>query len=140
MAPPLIAAYSAEHCGGHECGDERFGHDNAREKKRAAEAEIDQTCDETAPVIRELFANQKDKCNRGYDRQRERQPSCCLIHAENFVRSNDEPVEQGRFLQARYAVVRWEQPVMARHHLARGAGVLALRLTVEIAGPNGDHM
>src|SRR5215211_6975384 len=51
MAPPLIAAYSAEHRASYECGDERFGHDNAREKKCAAEAEIDQTCDETAPVI-----------------------------------------------------------------------------------------
>jgi hypothetical protein len=51
MAPALIAAYSAEHRASHECGDERFGHNNAREKKRAAKAEIDQTCDETAPVI-----------------------------------------------------------------------------------------
>src|SRR4029453_16011168 len=125
MAPALIAAYCAEHCAGHECGYERFGHDDAREKKRAAEAEIDQTCDETAPVIRELFANQKDKCDRGYDGQRDRQTVRCLIHAKNFVRNNDDPVEQWRFLQARYAVVRWEQPVMAPHHLPPGPAVLA---------------
>ncbi len=29
---------------------------------------------------------------------------------------------------------------MARHHLACGSGVLALRLTVEIARRNGHHM
>src|SRR5215469_15281013 len=130
MAPAPITGYSTEHRTGHECGDERFGHDNAREKERAAEAEIDQTGDETAPIIRELFANQKDKCNRGYDRQRDRQSGRCLIHAENLVANNDEPIEQWRFLQARYAVVRWKQPVMARHHLARRSGVLALGLAV----------
>src|ERR1700751_2557646 len=117
MAPSLIAADCTEHRAGHECGDERFGHDNAREKKRAAEAQIDQTCDETAPVIRELFANQKDKCNRGYGGQRDRQSRRCLIHAEGFVACNDEPIEQWRFLQAWYAVVRWKQPVVARYHL-----------------------
>ena len=74
------------------------------------------------------------------DGQGDRQSSRCFIHAENFVASNDQPVEQRRFLQARYAVVRWKQPVMARHHLARGSGVLALRLAVEIAGTNGHHM
>src|SRR5439155_15428327 len=140
MAPPFIAAYSAEYRAGHECADERFGHDNSGEKKRAAEAEIDQTGDETAPVTRELFANQKDKCNGGYDRQRNGQPGRCLIHAENFVRSNDKPVEQWRFLQARYAVVRWKQPVMARHHLARCSGVLAFGFAVEVPGPNGHDM
>src|SRR5437773_9024706 len=100
MAPPFIAAYSAEHRASHECGDERFGHDNAREKKRAVEAEVDQTGDGTSPVIRELFANEKGECDRGYDGERERQPSRCLSHSENFVRNNYEPVEQRRFLQA----------------------------------------
>src|SRR6187455_1781313 len=140
MAPALVAAYSAEHRAGHECGDERFRHDDAREKKGAAKAEIDQAGDETAPVIRKPFSDKKDKCNRGYDGQRNRQSSRCLIHTENFIRSNDEPVEQWRFLQARYTVVGWEQPVMVRHHLARCPSVLALRLTVEIAGANGHHV
>src|SRR5689334_8515252 len=106
MALPLIAAYSAEHRSGHEYADERFGHDDAREKKRAAKAEVDQTGYETAPIIGEFFANQENKCNRGYDGQRDRKSSGCLIHTENFVRSNDEPIEQRRFLQTRYAVVR----------------------------------
>src|SRR5215831_20641651 len=108
MAPPFVTAYPTEHRACDERADERFGHDNAREKKRAAKAEIDQTGDETAPVIRELFADQKNKCNRGYDSERNRQPGRCLVHAKNFVRSDDEPVEQRRFLQTRYAVVRWE--------------------------------
>ena len=85
MAPALIAAYSTEHRSGHERRDERFWHDNAREQKRAAKTEVDQTRDETAPVIRELLANQKDECNSGYYSQRDRQPSSCLIHTEYFV-------------------------------------------------------
>ena len=31
-----------------------------------------------------------------------------FLHAENFVGSNDKPIEQRGFLQTGYAVVRWE--------------------------------
>src|SRR5262249_45448053 len=116
------------------------GHHYARQQERPAEAEINQTGNETAPVIGQLFADQKDKRGRGHYGERDRQPSRCLIYPENLVRRDDQPVEQRRFFQNRYSVVGWEQPLMALDHLARCSGILAFGLAVEVAGANGHDV
>src|SRR5262245_35072167 len=128
--PALITGQSTENRSGDERADQRLGHHNARQQKRPAEAEPNQTGNETAPVIGQLFADQKDKRSGGHYGERDRQPSRCLIHPENLVRRDDEPVEQRRFLQTRYSVVCWEQPLMALEHLARCSGILAFGLAI----------
>ena len=84
MTPTLITANRAENRARDECADERFGHYNAREQKCAAEAEINQTGNEAAPVISELFPNEKNQGNQGDDRERDREPGGCGLYAEKL--------------------------------------------------------
>src|SRR6266568_3233220 len=108
MPPPLITRHSTEHRARDERADQRFGHDNAHEQKCAAEAKINQAGNEAAPVIRELFPKELEG-------------------------NNNEPVEQRRFLQARDAVVRWQEPLMGFNHLSGGSRILPFCLTVQIS-------
>ena len=89
MPPALITAYSTEKCAPDKCADERFGHDNAREQKGAAEAKINQAGNEAAPVIGELFPNQKNQGNRGDYRNRDREAGSCGVYAKELEGSNN---------------------------------------------------
>src|SRR4029077_1980038 len=130
MAPALITAQCAEDRASDERADERFGHDDAREQKCAAEAKINQTGNETAPVIRELFPNQKNKSNRGDHRERDREASSSFVYTEELERNDNEPVEQRRLLEARDTVIRWQKPLMRLDHLTGGSRILPFCLTV----------
>src|SRR5438552_2089830 len=133
MTPALITAQRAEDRARHERADERFRHDNAGEQKCTAAAEINQTCNESAPVIRKLFPNQKNEGNRSNRCQRTREPRSGSAYAEELERENDQPIKQRRFLQTRDAVVRWEEPSMSFDHLAGRPCILSLGLAVQIA-------
>src|SRR5205814_4153515 len=89
MTTALIAAQSAENRARDKRADERFGHDDAGEQKCAAAAEVYQTGNETAPVVRELFPNQKNQGNQSDRRQRTRKPRRCSVYAEKLERDNN---------------------------------------------------
>ena len=140
MTTALIAAQSAENRARDKRADERLGHDDAGEQKCAAAAEINQTGNEAAPVVRELFPNQKNQGNQSDRRQRTRKPRRCSVYAEKLERDNNEPVEQRRFLQARDSVVRGHEPLIGLDHLACRAGILSLGLAVKIACADRRHV
>src|SRR4029077_5255119 len=97
MTPALITGQSAEDRGGHERADKGFRHDNAREQKCTAATEINETCNETAPVVRELFPDQKNQGNQSDHGERTREARCCGVYPKELERGNNEPVEQRRF-------------------------------------------
>src|SRR5437763_9625103 len=122
MSASLITAYCTENRPCDERADDRFGHDDAPEEKCAAEAEINQARNKAVPITRELFPNQKNQRNQRYDCNRDGKPGSCLVYTEDFERNDNEPVQQGRLLQARNAAVRWQEPLMTFAHLASGSG------------------
>ena len=89
MPPALVTAHSTENRARDERADQRFGHDNAREQKGAAEAKINQAGNEAAPVIGELFPNQKNQGNRGDHRNRDREAGSCGVYAKELEGSNN---------------------------------------------------
>ena len=109
-------------------------------QKCAAAAEINQTGNEAAPVIREFFPNQKNQGNRSDDRQRTREPRSGSVYAEELEGDNNQPVEQRRFLQTRDTVVRWEEPLMGLDHLAGRSCILSLGLAVQVARADRRHV
>ena len=132
-SPALVTAYSAKDRTGDECAEERLGHDHSPEDGGSTGAEIDETGEKSAPVVFQFFADQE--CQRdGCDRcQCDRQSRGSGINPENLERTDDEPVEQRRFRQARQPIVCRPKPLVRLNHLARGAGVLTFRVIVEIA-------
>ena len=133
MTPSLITAHAAKNRARDERADERLGHDDAPEQKCAAEAKINQTGHEAAPVIREFLPNEKSQGNRSDDRNRDREASSRAVDAEELEGNNDEPVEQRRLLQTRDAVIRWQEPLMRFDHLASGSGILPFCFAIQIA-------
>ena len=55
--PALITAHTAENRSGDERAENRLGHNDPSEQKGAARAEINQTSQETAPIIGQPFSN-----------------------------------------------------------------------------------
>src|SRR2546423_1192342 len=123
MTPALITAQAAKDRACNKRTDKRLWHDDSREQKFAAKAEINQTSHETAPVIGEFFADQEDHRDRGDYRESNRQPGGGGTHAKTLERNNDEPVEKRRFLQNRKGIVCGQEPLLCVDPLSRPAGV-----------------
>src|SRR6266496_3502327 len=61
IMPALITAEATENCACNERADKRLRHHDACEQKCAAETEINQTGNKSAPVIGKFFSNQENQ-------------------------------------------------------------------------------
>src|SRR4029077_5258656 len=58
VAPPLITANRTKEAGGEKGAEDWFWHNDAVEQERAAKREVDESGDETVPIIAQPFTDQ----------------------------------------------------------------------------------